>query len=466
MSYGKVDRKIIVALTDIVGESGVFTDPDNLEKYSVDETTGVSGLPDVVVKPSTEKEVSAVMKLAHASRIPVTPRSGGTGVTGGAVPVFGGIILTLERMNRIIEIDTDNLMAVVEPGVITGDLGRRAEEEGLFYPPDPASLDSCCIGGNIAESAGGPRAVKYGTTKDYVCGLRVVFPDGSIAKMGGKVVKNATGYDLIGLMVGSEGTLGIVTEITLRLLPLPKSSVDVLVPFADLETASKAVSEIIRARIVPATIEFLDRGAIEIAEEFLKKKMPFVDAGAQLLIKIDGGDESEIERSMERIWEVCSSIGAEDMVVADSTAQRDRLWEGRRCIREAVTSISRVKEGEDVVVPRSEIPRLVEGAKRLLDGLGLTSIFFGHAGDGNVHVEILKGDLTDEQWEERLPKARERLYRLADKLGGLITGEHGIGLIRREYLNISLGDAEIEIMKRIKDAVDPLGILNPGKIFK
>jgi glycolate oxidase len=318
----------------------------------------------------------------------------------------------------------------------------------------------------VAESAGGPRAVKYGTTKDYICGLRVVFPDGSVAKMGGKVVKNATGYDLIGLMVGSEGTLGIVTEITLRLLPLPQSSVDVLVPFADLETASRAVSEIIRAKIVPATIEFLDRGAIEMAEEFLKKKMPFVDAGAQLLIKIDGGDESEIERSMERIWEVCSAIGAEDMVVADSAARRDRLWEGRRCIREAVTSISRVKEGEDVVVPRSEIPRLVEGAKKILDDLGLGSIFFGHAGDGNVHVEILKGNLTDREWEERLPVARERLYRLADGLGGLITGEHGIGLIRREYLGISLGDAEIEIMKRIKDAVDPLGILNPGKIFE
>ncbi len=466
MSYGKVDKKIIGALIEIVGPGGVFTDTDNLEKYSVDETTGVSGLPDVVVKPKMEGEVSSIMKLAHDCRVPVTPRSGGTGVTGGAVPAFGGIILSMERMNRIIEIDTENLMAVVEPGVITGDLGRRAEEEGLFYPPDPASLDSCCIGGNVAESAGGPRAVKYGTTKDYVCGLRVVFPDGSVAKMGGKVVKNATGYDLIGLMVGSEGTLGIVTEITLRLLPLPRSSVDVLVPFADLETASRAVSEIIRAKIVPATIEFLDRGAIRMAEEFLNKKMPFVDAGAQLLIEIDGGDRLEIERSMERIWEVCSSVGAGDMVVAESTAQRDRLWEGRRCIREAVTSISKVKEGEDVVVPRSEIPRLVEGAKRLLDGLGLTSIFFGHAGDGNVHVEILKGDLTDEEWEERLPKAREGLYRLADGLGGLLTGEHGIGMIRREYLSISLGDAEIEIMKKIKDAVDPLGILNPGKIFE
>jgi lactate dehydrogenase (NAD+,ferredoxin) subunit LctD len=466
MKYSKATKTIIKELKEIVGEDGVFTDQDNLEKYSVDETTGISGFPEVVIKPKSEGEVSSVMKLAHDNNIPVTPRSGGTGVTGGAVAAFGGIIIALERMNRIIEIDTENLMAVVEPGVITGDLGRSAEEVGLFYPPDPASLDSCCIGGNVAESAGGPRAVKYGTTKDYVTGMRVVFPDGSIAKMGGKVVKNATGYDLIGLMVGSEGTLGIVTEITLRLLPLPAESVDVLVPFADLITASRAVSKIIKAKIIPATIEFLDKGAINVVEKFLKKKIPFEDAGAQLLIKIDGGDRSEIERYMERIWEVCSTVGATDMIVAESSAQRDRLWEGRRSIREAVVAISSVKEGEDVVVPRSEIPRFVSGAKELLDDLGLSSIFFGHAGDGNVHVEIIKGDMPPEEWEEKLPKARVGLYRLADGLGGLLTGEHGIGSIRREYLNISLDDTEIEIMKRIKDAIDPKGILNPGKIFK
>ena len=465
MKYNTIDKSKLKKLTLLLGESSVFKDPDNLEKYAVDETTGVKGSPEVVVKPATTKDVSAVMKFAYDESIPVTPRSGGTGVTGGAVPHMGGIILSLERMDRILDVDTENLMAVVEPGVITGELGRRVIEEGLFYPPDPASLDSCCIGGNVAMSAGGPSAVKYGTTKDYITGIKVIFPDGSLSRMGGKVVKNATGYNLIGLMIGSEGTLGVITEITVRLLPLPPYSVDLLIPFPDIDMATVSVSEIIKARIIPATIEFIEKDAALMAEKFLKKEVPFVDAGAQLLIRLDTDDKSQADRQMEKIWEVASKAGAIDVVVAESSSARERLWEARRCMRDAIVSDSPEKEGEDVVVPRSKIPELVREAKSLLKKLGLRSIFFGHAGDGNVHIEILKGDLDDDAWRERLPKAREGIYLISKRLGGLITGEHGIGLIRKEYLGISLNDTQIEMMKRIKKAIDPKGILNPGKIF-
>jgi glycolate oxidase len=465
MAYRAVDRGVVSELEGILGKSAVFADPENLEKYSSDETTEVSFRPGVVVKPGKTADVVAVMRYAWENRIPVTPRSGGTGVVGGALPSCGGILLSLERMNRIREVDEENLMCVVEPGVITGDLARRVAESRLFYPPDPASIDSSCIGGNVAVSAGGPSAVKYGTTKDYVTGLEVVFPDGSMAKMGGKVVKNATGYDLIGLMVGSEGTLGIITEVTLRLLPLPPHSVDLLIPFGDLTGAATAVSEIIKERIVPATIEFIEAEALRVVREFLKKEIPFVDAGAQLLVRLDGETKNHIETDLERLWEVVRRMGIEDIVVAESSTTQDRLWEARRVIRDAVQWKSPVKNGEDVVVPRSRIPDFVVRAKGALDEVGLASIFFGHAGDGNIHVEILKGALTDEEWETRLAEARRRVYGIARELGGLLSGEHGIGYIRKEYLDTFIDDAGLRVMKRIKEAIDPRGILNPEKIF-
>jgi len=349
--------------------------------------------------------------------------------------------------------------------VITGDLARAAAQCDLFYPPDPASIDSCALGGNVAEGAGGPCAVKYGTTKDYVTGLVVVFPDGSISRLGGKIVKNATGYNLIGLFVGSEGTLGVITEITTRLLPLPPYSVDLMLPFEDLVSASSAVIAVIRARIVPTTIEFIEKEAIILAGRFLKKELPFPDAGAQLLIRLDGDEKAAIDRQMERLWEAVRGWGAADMIVADSATTRDRLWEGRRCMREAVVAEGGAKCGEDVVVPRAVIPALVGRAKAHLSDVGIGSIFFGHAGDGNIHVELMKGKLSDDEWNGRLPAAREGLYRIAAGLGGMITGEHGIGLIRKEYLGLSLDDAQIAVMRRIKDALDPKGIMNPGKIF-
>jgi glycolate oxidase len=464
-TYRKVDETVIGTLVSLFGQDSVSCDPEVVLRYSKDETTEAAGLGEVVVKPRSTRDVSRLLLFAADSSIPVTPRGGGTGVTGGAIPAVGGIVLSLERMCRIIEIDTDNLMAVVQPNVITGDLARAAAEHGLFYPPDPASIDSCAIGGNVAEGAGGPCAVRYGTTKDYVTGLEVVFPDGSVSRLGGKVVKNATGYNLIGLMIGSEGTLGVITEVTVRLLPVPLYSVDLLVPFGDLVAASRAVSAIIRSRIIPTAIEFLEREAILLAQRFLGKEIPFVDAGAQLLIRLDGDEKSEVDRLMERLWETVRTAGALDMIVAEGTATRDRLWEGRRCIREAVVAEGKVKCGEDVVVPRSRIPDFVQRAREHLAGVGMASVFFGHAGDGNIHVELMKKELSARQWEERLPIAREGLYRIARELGGLITGEHGIGMIRREYLSASLDPAQVRVMRRVKEALDPKGILNPGKIF-
>jgi glycolate oxidase len=463
--FAPVDARTIDRLTAIAGSDSVSLDPQIVGRYSRDETTEASGLAEVVVRPRTTEAVAQVMRLASELSIPVTPRGGGTGVTGGAVPAHGGIILSLERMNRIIEIDTDNLMAVAEPCVITGDLARAAASHGLFYPPDPASIDSCALGGNVAEGAGGPCAVKYGTTKDYVTGLVVVFPDGSVSRLGGKIVKNATGYSLIGLFVGSEGTLGVITEITVRLLPQSPYSIDFMVPFADLAAASSAVSAVIRACIVPTAIEFIEKEAITLASRFLKKELPFPDAGAQLLIRLDGDDKPAVDRQMERLWETVKQQGARDMIVAESAATRDRLWEGRRCMREAVVAEGGAKCGEDVVVPRAAIPAFVGMAKGLLTEAGIGSIFFGHAGDGNIHVELMKGALSDGQWHKRLPAAREGLYRLAAGLGGMITGEHGIGLIRKEYLGLSLDAAQIAVMRRIKEALDPKGIMNPGKIF-
>jgi glycolate oxidase len=463
--YRAVDEGVIDRLVALFGRESVSWDPEVVGRYSKDETTEAAGLGDVVVRPKDAADVSRLVSFAARESIPVTPRGGGTGVTGGAIPAAGGIVLSLDRMNRIVEIDTDNLMAVVQPNVITGDLARAAQSQGLFYPPDPASIDSCAIGGNVAEGAGGPCAVRYGTTKDYVTGLEVVFPDGSIGRLGGKVVKNATGYNLIGLLIGSEGTLGVITEVTVRLLPLPAYSIDLLAPFDDLGAASRAVSAIIASRIVPTAIEFIEKEAIDLARRFLNKEVPFSDAGAHLLIRLDGDDKAQVDRQTERLWEVVRTAGGADMIAAESASTRDRLWEARRCIREAVVAFGRVKCGEDVVVPRARIPDFVIRAKPILSDIGVKSIFFGHAGDGNVHVELMKGDLTDREWEERLGRAREGLYRIAKELGGLISGEHGIGMIRKEHLATSLDPAQVQIMRRIKEALDPKGIMNPGKIF-
>lgn len=463
--YAKIDTDVLTRLEGIVGPANVITDQDRMEPYTHDETPELSAWPEVVVKVGSAEEVAAILKLANERHIPVTPRGGGQGLSGGAVPVCGGIVLSIERMNRILEIDHQNLMVTVESGVITGELHRAVEAEGLFYPPDPASLDSCLLGGNIAEGAGGPRAVKYGTTKDFVCGLEVVLPSGEIIELGGKLVKNVTGYNLIQLMVGSEGTLGVVTKIVLRLLPLPKVQIDLLVPFDDFQRAAEAVSAIIAENIIPTTLEFMERGTVQACERLLKKDVPFSDAEAQLLIQLTGQRREELEADLDIVGEICLDHDALDVLVAQDRPTRDRLWEARRIIVEALDHESPINHMEDVVVPRSEISVLLKGVHEISERVGIVARCFGHAGDGNVHVNLLKCDLAEDPWHERLALARKEIYDLTLSLGGAITGEHGIGATRREFLVYALGETPVEMMRRIKDAFDPNHILNPNKIF-
>jgi len=406
-----------------------------------------------------------IIHLANLENIPVTPRGLGTGLSGGAVPIYGGIVLSCERMNRMIDIDRENLMVTTEPGIITGELQRTVEAEGLFYPPDPASLESCSIGGNVAEGAGGSRAVRYGTTKDYVNGLELVLPIGGMIQTGGKVVKDVTGYNLTQFIVGSEGTLGIVTQAVLRLIPLPTQRMDFLVPYGSVEKATRTVSEIIRARIVPTAIEFMERSCFDLAEQFTKKKLAFRDAVAHLLITIDGNHRETIEDSRDRIGEICEQNGADDILVATSRTAMERMWEGRKCLFEAANHVGGIYRSLDVVVPRSRISTLVKKVRESSEKQRITAMCFGHAGDGNVHVLLFKGDLPDEVWERKIDRVEKNVYSETVQLGGKITAEHGIGLTRKSYLTMNLGSGQIELLKRMKRAFDPKNILNPGKIF-
>ncbi|MCK4805155.1 MAG: FAD-binding protein [Spirochaetes bacterium] len=464
--YKKIDNGILDKLRKIAGENNVSVSQEDKEIYSHDEVAELRCEPEAVVRVHSAGEVSAILKLAQAENFPVTPRGAGQGLSGGAVPVYGGLVLSLEKMDRIIEIDEDNLMVTVQPGVITGNLHIAVEAVDLFYPPDPASLDSCSIGGNIAENAGGPRAMKYGVTKDYVCGLQAVLPSGEIINMGGKVVKNVTGYNLIQLLIGSEGTLAVITEILLRLLPLPKRRVDLLVPYNDFQSAVKTVAEIIKSRIVPAALEFMEKESVQAAEKLLEKELPFHEAAAHLLITIDGNDEDTIEAEYEKVGDICLENGAIDVLVADNPQMQDTLWEARRVLIEALQALSpeRIMDTEDVVVPRKQLPVLLKRIREVADKHSLRIINFGHSGDGNVHVNIIK-DVPEDVWKEKDPKAAEEIYRIAVDLGGMVSGEHGIGLTRKKFLSLGLDDTQIDIMKKIKKDFDPNCILNPGKIF-
>ena len=463
--YNRVTAELVDALRLIAGDGDVLVDAEALERYSHDETVGLRGEPEVVVRVTSAQQVAEVLKLAQRERVPVTPRGAGYGLSGGAVPVAGGIVLSTEKMNRLLEIDARNLMVTVEPGVITGDIHRAVEAEGLFYPPDPASLDSCSIGGNVAEGAGGPRAVKYGTTRDYVCGLEVVLPSGEIMTLGGKLVKNVTGYSLLHLLIGSEGTLAVVTRIVLRLLPLPRVQIDLLVPFDDFQAAADTVADIIAHRILPTAIEFMEQDSVLAVERLLEKEVPYDDAAAHLLIQLDGNSMAAVEADMELVGDICLEHGARDVLVAQDRPTRDRLWEARRMIIESLNAESPVNHMEDVVVPRAEIHRLLQGIKAIAGRHGVRIVSFGHAGDGNVHVNILKDDLPVARWIELVPAVQEEIYHLALALGGTITGEHGIGATRRRYLPMALDEVQIALMRQLRDAFDPNHILNPGKIF-
>ena len=450
----------------IVGTEYVFVDEESLNNYAHDETENLHFPPDVVIKPRTAEEISGVMKVCNAEKIPVTPRGAGTGLSGGALPHLGGVLISFERMNSIIEIDERNLQVIVEPGVITEVLQNAVKEKGLFYPPDPSSRGSCFIGGNIAENSGGPKAVKYGVVKDYVLNLQVVLPSGDIIWTGANVLKNSTGYNLTQLIVGSEGTLGLVTKIVLKLLPLPKYDLLMLVPFNSLENAGAAVSAIFRAGFTPSALELMEVNALKIVSKMVDSSAVAVtdDVEAHLIIEVDGNHMDTLMKEMEEIGELLTSFECGEIYFADDAQQKAELWKLRRRVAEAVKLVGYTIE-EDTVVPRAELPALIKGVKELGVQYDFDVVCYGHAGDGNLHIRIKKeGSIYSLNNPDVIP-ALNALFVLVKKLGGTISGEHGIGLIQKEYMDIVFADANIQIMRGIKKTFDPNNILNSGKIF-
>jgi len=465
--YKKITPSIIDQLKKKVGAEYVFTDEAKLKQYGHDETEDLLFIPEVVVKPRTPQEISEILKLANKESVTVTPRAAGTGLSGGALPIFGGIILSVERFNKILEIDEANLQATVEPGVINEIFQNAVIEKGLFYPPDPASKGSCFMGGNIAENSGGPKCVKYGVTKDYILNLEVVLPTGEIIFTGANTLKNSTGYNLTQLMIGSEGTLGIVTKIIVKLLPYPKHNLLMLVPFRNTEEACKAVSEIFKAGFTPSALEFMERDALDWVCKFVNDSTIKLDDDIQahLLIEVDGNDTEVLMRDMEAISNVVSTFNIGEILFAESAAQKAELWKLRRKINEAVKATAISKE-QDTVVQRAELPALIKGIKEIGKRYNFKSVCYGHAGDGNLHTRIIKGDMSDELWNgEHIKKAITEIFILCKRLGGTISGEHGIGLVQKEYTHIVFDQKTIEIQKGIKKLFDQNLILNPGKIF-
>jgi glycolate oxidase len=460
-----LSASLIKSLRAIVGDSHVLLpEHDDFARYEHDETEDLRFPPQVVVRPKSTEDVQSIVRIASAEKIPIVPRGGGTGLSGGALATNGGICLSLERMNKLVEIDEQNFFVVTQPGVITQHLQEAVEAKGLFYPPDPASRGSCMIGGNVAENAGGPRALKYGVTKDYVYGLTVVLANGAIVRYGGKLLKDVTGLNMVQLFVGSEGILGIVTEIVLKLIALPKFRRTLLVPFDSLHDAAAAVPAIMARGVVPCALEFMEQDCLKAIEEHLGKPVRFSEKAAVLLIEIDGNHDSALDDEMSQIAETLEQQGADDIFLAEGLAQQTEIWDIRRAAGEAVKSICPYKE-EDTVVPRSRLPELVKGVHEICERWGIRVICYGHAGDGNVHCNILKADLSDAKWEAGLREPIEEIFRLTVGLGGTISGEHGIGHVQKSYLKIALSDAEIASMRALKQALDPQNLLNPGKLL-
>jgi len=468
--YNPVTDDIVARLRKIVGDKYViYEDADALEPFSHDEVPDkrYRHAAEAVVRPISADEIRQIMKLANRLNVPITPRGAGSGLSGGAVPACGGIVLSVDRMNRILEIDRDNMIVVVEPGVVTSEINERITEFGLFYAGYPMSLETCYIGGNVAENAGGAKAIKYGVTGRYVLGLDVVTPTGELIKLGGKLVKDVTGYNLLQLMVGSEGTLGIFTRIILKLMPAPKFAVDLLCLFPSAEDAIAAVPRLMTdSGIIPTAIEFMDRTAVAEACSYLNESLPYQDAGAMLLITIDGAIAEQIERDYETIGELCLAGGAFEVYVADNRTTSERIWKVRRNIAEAFAIHSDLQANEDLVVPIASIARLVEGMSRIADKYGIMVPSYGHAGDGNLHTRITPpADWDEDRWLTILPDVQHDLYELTASLGGRISGEHGIGHKRKKDLPMFLTKETIDVMKAVKRALDPNNILNPGKIF-
>ena len=461
-----ITPSLLKEMKSIVGAAYFFTDEESFAKYGSDETEKLHYAPQVVVKPRTAEEISKLLILSNQHLIHVTPRGAGTGLTGGALPHLGGLVISMERFNTILEIDERNLQVTTEPGVITEVLQNTVKEKGLFYPPDPASKGSCFIGGNISENSGGPKAVKYGVVKDYVLNLEIVLPTGEIIWTGSNVLKNATGYNLTQLIVGSEGTLGIVTKIVLRLIPHPKFDLLMLAPFNSVEKASEAVSAIFRAGITPSAMELMEIESIKLASKLCESTaIPITeDLAAHLIIEVDGNDMEVLMKDMEAIAEVLANYEVGELYFADDTQQKNELWKIRRKANEASVAAGYTIE-EDTVVPRAELPRLIKGVRALALDNGFKVVSYGHAGDGNLHIRINHPKYKKSYENEEIQGILIKVFELVKSLGGTISGEHGIGLIQKSFMPVMFDPISMELMKGIKKVFDPNNILNAGKIF-
>ena len=461
--YNKVTKEDISVLSSIVGEGNVIFGDDISHDYAHDELGGVEKMPEALIRVHSTEEISAVMKLAYERNIPVTVRGSGTGLVGAAVAVEGGILLETAKMNKILELDERNLTVTVQPGVLLMELAAFAEENDFLYPPDPGEK-SATIGGNISTNAGGMRAVKYGVTRDYVRALTVVLHNGEIEHLGGKVAKNSSGYSLKDLVVGSEGTLCIITEAVLKLVPLPKVSVSLLVPFPDMKSAIEAVPKIICSKVTPTAIEYMSRDTILFSEDYLGKKFPDTKNDAYILLTFDGNTTEQVDADMSTVADLCLEIGALDAYIVDTEERKKSVWSARGAFLEAIKASTTEMDECDVVVPVNKVDEFIKFTHALSDEMGVRIPSFGHAGDGNLHIYICKDNLGEKEWEETLNICFDRMYKRAEELGGLVSGEHGIGYAKRDYLKKQCGDTQIALMRGIKKTFDPKNILNPGKV--
>lgn len=463
MSYKVIDSEDINYLKSIVSEKRFFQKSEINEDFSHDELGGVSNMPDILMNVLSTEEVSKIMKYAYGKNIPVVARGSGTGLVGSSVALEGGIMINLTGMNKILELDEENLTLTVEPGVLLMEIGKFVEEHDLFYPPDPGEK-SATIGGNISTNAGGMRAVKYGVTRDYVRALEVVLPNGEVMEFGGKVVKNSSGYSLKDLLIGSEGTLGIITKAVLKLLPLPKKSISLLVPFPDLNKAIGTVPKIIKSKSIPTAIEFMQREVILAAEKFLGKKFPDNSSDAYLLLTFDGNSKEEIEEAYDKVAKICLNEGAIDVFIVDTDERKEVVWSARGAFLEAVKASTTEMDECDVVVPRNRVAEFINYTDKLQSEFNIRIRSFGHAGDGNLHVYILRDNLSKDAWKDKLLQVFKAMYNKAIELKGLVSGEHGIGYAKKEYMFNQYGQEHVSLMRGIKAAFDPENILNPGKV--
>ena len=461
--YNKVNNDDLTKLKNISGEANVIYGADINPDYAHDELGGIEKMPEVLVRVHSTEETSAIMKYAYDRTIPVTVRGSGTGLVGAAVPVEGGILLETTQMNKILELDSDTLTVTVQPGVLLMELAAFCEESDFLYPPDPGEK-SATIGGNISTNAGGMRAVKYGVTRDYVRGLTVVMPNGEVMKLGGKIAKNSSGYSLKDLVIGSEGTLCIITEAILKLVPLPKVSVSLLVPFPDMKSAIEAVPKIFGSKVTPTAIEYMSRDTILFSESYLGKRFPDTKNDAYILLTFDGNTDTQVDNDMKVVADLCLEIGALDVYIVDTEERKKSVWSARGAFLEAIKASTTEMDECDVVVPVNKIDEFIKFTHNLADEMNVRIPSFGHAGDGNLHIYICRDNLDDKKWEEVLTICFDRMYQKAEEMGGLVSGEHGIGYAKKEYLKKQYGSSQIELMKGIKSVFDPKNILNPNKI--